>query len=331
MKRSREYLKGRFRNGMKPTENDFGDSFDSYVHKDDDYQTSIADLEQIREGAAAGATAYQKPATGIPAADLSEDVKSNFVTAQEKQTWDGKQDKLTRMGGNTKPVYVSQDGVLSECNTYAGGTKVTLNGTDKGGSTASAYAPTTVGNDGNVLRSSGSGEPSWETPDTQPVENSTKLITSGAVYASESANTNAINEINEKIPSEASSSNKLYVKPGGGIPSTDLDSAVQSSLGKADTALQSESDPVFTGSVAHGITQNDVDAWNGKQPKVIAKGSTTKPVYVSSDGVFAECSTYAGGTKTTLNGTDRGGWWHYSLRFNNCRNEWSDTSFKWIR
>lgn len=36
-------------------------------------------------------------------------------------------------------------------------------------------------------------------------------------------------------------------------------------------------------------------------------GSTTKPVYVSSAGVVTEASTYAGGTKVTLNGTSAGG------------------------
>ena len=35
----------------------------------------------------------------------------------------------------------------------------------------------------------------------------------------------------------------VYSKPSTGIPSTDLSSAVQTSLGKADTALQSETDP----------------------------------------------------------------------------------------
>ena len=34
-----------------------------------------------------------------------------------------------------------------------------------------------------------------------------------------------------------------YSKPSGGIPSTDLSSAVQTSLGKADTAIQTETDP----------------------------------------------------------------------------------------
>lgn len=51
-----------------------------------------------------------------------------------------------------------------------------------------------------------------------------------------------------------------YTKPSGGIPSTDLASAVQTSLGKADTALQSytETDPVFSASAAAGITASDI-------------------------------------------------------------------------
>lgn len=40
----------------------------------------------------------------------------------------------------------------------------------------------------------------------------------------------------------ALSNSGFYTKPSGGIPSTDLTSAVQTSLGKADTALQSHQD-----------------------------------------------------------------------------------------
>lgn len=43
----------------------------------------------------------------------------------------------------------------------------------------------------------------------------------------------------------------------------------------------------------------------GYQTKVSAMGSTTKPVYVSSAGTFSVCSTYAGGTAVTLNGTSK--------------------------
>ena len=51
-----------------------------------------------------------------------------------------------------------------------------------------------------------------------------------------------------------------YSKPSGGIPKTDLTSTVQTSLDKADTALQSytETDPVFSASAAAGISSNDI-------------------------------------------------------------------------
>jgi len=65
------------------------------------------------------------------------------------------------IGSTTKPVYISSAGVVTEASTYAGGTKVTLNGTSAGGSTASFYAPTGPGTSGYYLKSNGSGEPSW--------------------------------------------------------------------------------------------------------------------------------------------------------------------------
>jgi len=44
-------------------------------------QATIADLAAIRSGAAAGATAYQKPATGIPATDMSAGVQTSLDKA----------------------------------------------------------------------------------------------------------------------------------------------------------------------------------------------------------------------------------------------------------
>lgn len=62
----------------------------------------------------------------------------------------------------------------------------------------------------------------------------------------------------------ASTWNGKYTKPSDGIPKGDLASAVQTSLGKADSALQSESDPVFSASPAAGITSDNITGWNGK-------------------------------------------------------------------
>ena len=83
-----------------------------------------------------------------------------------------------------------------------------------------------------------------------------------------------------------------YALPSGGIPKTDLAAAVQTSLGKADTALQTapvtsvntqtgdvvitaaglgaittETDPIFVASAAYGISSSDISSWNGKYTK----------------------------------------------------------------
>ena len=64
------------------------------------------------------------------------------------------------LGSTTQPIYLS-GGTATKCNTYAGGTAVTLNGSSKASSTASFYAPTSVGTAGYLLKSNGSGAPSW--------------------------------------------------------------------------------------------------------------------------------------------------------------------------
>lgn len=62
-----------------------------------------------------------------------------------------------------------------------------------------------------------------------------------------------------------------YDKPTGGIPKTDLASAVQTSLSKADTALQEHQDlSELTNHVANNdihVTANDKTAWNSKYNK----------------------------------------------------------------
>lgn len=90
-----------------------------------------------------------------------------------------------------------------------------------------------------------------------------------------------------------------YSKPSTGIPETDLASAVQSSLGKADTALQSytETDPVFSASAAKNITASDITNWNSKAnasdiPDVPEWAmAETKPTYTASE-VGARPSTW---------------------------------------
>lgn len=76
-----------------------------------------------------------------------------------------KQNKVSTLGSKTEPVYISSSGTFSACSAYAGGTAVTLNGTSKAGSTASFYAPTTAGEEGQLLMFDGSyKKPIWITP-----------------------------------------------------------------------------------------------------------------------------------------------------------------------
>ena len=78
---------------------------------------------------------------------------TNAVLIPERIAWFDK-------GSSSNPIYL-ESGIPTTCSTYAGGTKVTLNGTDKGASTASFYAPTAVGSKYSILTSNGSGAPSW--------------------------------------------------------------------------------------------------------------------------------------------------------------------------
>ena len=92
--------------------------------------------------------------------------------------------------------------------------------------------------------------------------------------------------------------NAKYDKPSGGIPDTDLSSAVQTSLGKADTALQSftETDPVFSASASAGITSSDISNWNGKQDTLTAGDNIT----ISNGTISATDTTYTAGTNITI-------------------------------
>lgn len=55
-----------------------------------------------------------------------------------------------------------------------------------------------------------------------------------------------------------------YTKPSTGIPATDLTSDVQSALNKANSAIQNETDPIFSASAASTIQSTDIENWNSK-------------------------------------------------------------------
>ena len=104
--------------------------------------------------------------------------------------------------------------------------------------------------------------------------------TSGLVPTTRTINGKALSANINLTASEVGAG--TYSKPSDGIPKTDLASAVQTSLGKADTALQSytETDPVFTASAAHGITSANITSWNNKVSNVQADWNATSGLAV---------------------------------------------------
>lgn len=151
----------------------------SYAATWNNKQNAISDLATIRSNASHGNTAYGYFTSGVAnnAARLS---------------------NTTKIGDTNQPVYFSASGVPVAISYTIGKSvptnavftdttyKLTLNGTTNGASggtsLGSFYAPTSVGTDGYVLKSSGSGAPSWVAQSTLSVGTAAKLNTGTTTY-----------------------------------------------------------------------------------------------------------------------------------------------------
>lgn len=138
-------------------------------------------------------------------------------------------------------------------------------------------APATAGTNGQVLTSDGQGGQSWKTPSG-----------GGGGGTSDYDDLENKPSINNVTLSGNKSASDLglgtYSKPSGGIPKTDLASGVQTSLDRADTALQSytETDPT-------------VPSWAKAQ---------SKPSYTASEvGAIAAPSNPSSGQFLVYNGS----------------------------
>ena len=134
---------------------------------------SIADATQANTGAAvsvngSGAVTLLLPGT----------IKANIVGNLTGTADVANKLGTTDLGSTTQPIYLKA-GVATLCSKYAGGTAVTLNGTSAAAGTASFYAPTAAGTNGYVLKSNGSGAPSWVAISTLVTGVSVNAATSG--------------------------------------------------------------------------------------------------------------------------------------------------------
>lgn len=76
-----------------------------------------------------------------------------------------------------------------------------------------------------------------------------------------------INAMSAQVATNEETANSKYSKPSSGIPKADLATAVQTSLERADSSVQTEEDPVFSASPAHDIESTDISNWDGKYTK----------------------------------------------------------------
>ena len=67
-------------------------------------------------------------------------------------------------------------------------------------------------------------------------------VVGGSIVVDSELSPTSENPVQNKVIKAALDGKGTYSKPSGGIPKTDLASAVQTSLGKADTALQEHQD-----------------------------------------------------------------------------------------
>ena len=81
----------------------------------------------------------------------------------------------------------------------------------------------------------------------------------GTITVDSELSLNSENPVQNKVITEALSTKGTYSKPSGGIPKDDLADAVQTSLGKADTALQSVPDTYRTAAAQDLIDEEKAD------------------------------------------------------------------------
>ena len=148
---------------------------------------------------------------------------SNATTASKLGT--------TTVGATTIPIYLS-NGSPIQCDTYAGGTAVTLNGTNKGARTASFYAPTVAGTSGQILVSKGANTaPAWSSWTTAGFlkTNASGVVSVDSTKYAPSANLTAggtysvVSYNKDGIITAGGNIIKYYAKTASTGPSTDND------------------------------------------------------------------------------------------------------------
>lgn len=225
----------------------------------------IATVGQLNTGLYAK---YTKPTDGIPKSDLASDVQTSLDKAN------------TALQAHQKITTGSANGTIS-----VDGTNVSVKGLG-----SLAYKDSLTKSDVGLGSVVNAGQ------DSTPTANSTNYVTSGGVKAyvdgkQDNLSPTQLEAVNSGITAEKVSTydgyqsqiSDKYTKPSGGIPETDLASDVQTSLAKADSALQS-----------HQTVKLESGTNNGTL-KLTVNGTSTDNIAVTNLGsaAFTAASNYA--------------------------------------
>lgn len=196
----------------------------------------------------------------------------------------------TALGSNTKPIKIDANGVVAEASTYAGGTKVTLNNSDKGATTASFYAPTAGGTSGQFLVAAGStSAPNWKTLGSH------SYTPAGTVSVSTNTSTNKTATVS------AASSGTVTYTPGGtnSAPTFNGTAATIVVSGGSGTATYTPAGTIAVNTAGSTVAADDITAWTTNVPTAV-----TKKTVVTSATVSDEILTISTGDSVTVtNGT----------------------------
>lgn len=223
-------------------------------------QDKITDLDTIRSGAAKGTTALQSYTETDPVFSKS---AAAGITSSDISNWNGKTSNTgtvtgVKINGTTKSptngvvdlgaVITSHQDISGKVDKVIGkGLSTNDYTTDEKNKLASIAAGAEVNVQSDWNATSGDAfiknKPSLSKVATSGSYNdlSNKPTIPSAITVDSSLSSTSTNPVQNKVINNALANKGTYSKPSGGIPKSDLTSAVQTSLGKADTALQSTS------------------------------------------------------------------------------------------
>lgn len=195
----------------------------------------------------------------VDAGDYNPEAKTNAMTQAVGVDANGKLWTIPGSGGAAVTSVNGQTGT------------VVLGASDVGALPDDTAIPAKVSdltNDSGFVNASGAAA----VAPVQSVNGQTGAVTVPVVTVDSALSDSSTNPVQNKIIKTALDGKGTYSKPSTGIPASDLAQAVQTSLGKADTALQSVPSTYRTAAAQDDIDDAQDAAIAGKQAKINASG-----------------------------------------------------------